>query len=149
MGLQPEASVDAGGMLGSSGLDAFEMFGVGGGGELGDLASGGGLTLELALFGSSVLIPVVLGGTGSGLELWDGLGGGSAGRSPSRIETSHSRSAQGGWSHLGGGHVVEPPLGDLADRGVRVGAEGPGGRRGRPGRRIPDRGAGGNRTPVR
>lgn len=55
-------------MLGSSGLDASEVFGVGIGGELGDLSLGGGLALDLALFGGAVLIPVVLGG------LVDGLG---------------------------------------------------------------------------
>lgn len=42
-------------MLGTSGLDAFEVFGVGGGGELGDLASDcGDLMLGLALFGTAV-----------------------------------------------------------------------------------------------
>ena len=52
VGLEAEASVEAGGALGAAGSNAFEVFGVGGGGEVGDLSPRcGDLTLEQARLG--------------------------------------------------------------------------------------------------
>lgn len=52
VGLEAETSVEAGGAFGAAGSNAFEVLGVGGGGELGDLSPGcGELTLEQARLG--------------------------------------------------------------------------------------------------